>query len=118
MRWWETVAGEAGGEREEEERSEDGPVTLPAALHAQFGHSVRVGNQAYGGTINFQEDLTDAGLQEYRRVSWWWHRFVQSPRQPRQPRQPRRRPGWSSLPTAGIETGPVLSHRRRPAECL
>jgi hypothetical protein len=64
------VAGEAGGEREEEKRSENGPVTLLAALHAQFGHSVRVGNQAYGGTINFQEDLTDAGLQEYRRVSW------------------------------------------------
>jgi hypothetical protein len=64
------VAGETGGEREKEERNENGPMALPAALHAQFGHSVRMGNQAYGGTINFQESLTDAGLQEYRRVSW------------------------------------------------
>src|SRR5271156_5512797 len=119
MRWWEAAAAEAdeedGARDEEAALVSAGPAALPAALHAQFSHTARVGNQAYGGTINFNGGLTDAGLQEYRRVSRWWHRFVQSPP------QPRTRPPRSSLPTAGTgaeagaEAAPALSHRRRPA---
>ena len=40
-------------------------VTLPASFHAQAVHSVRTGNRAYGGSINFSSSLTDAGLQVY-----------------------------------------------------
>ena len=50
-----------------------------AAFHWQASHNPRTGNRAYGGTINFQGGLTDAGLQEFRRVSEIWHEFCRDP---------------------------------------
>lgn len=37
---------------------------LPAAIHPQFGHTARVRNQVYNGTINFHKIPTDVGLQD------------------------------------------------------
>jgi hypothetical protein len=48
-----------------------GPAVLLAVINAQFDYSARAGNQAYGGMISFYENLTDTGLQEYRRATWW-----------------------------------------------
>ena len=49
-----------------------GPA-MPDAFHWQASHTPRTGNQVYGGTVNFQHGLTDAGLQEFRRASQLWH---------------------------------------------
>lgn len=46
-------------------------------FHYQAAHSVQTGNRAYGGTINFNSGLTDAGLQEYFRASRMWHQLCQ-----------------------------------------
>ncbi|ERF71905.1 hypothetical protein EPUS_09389 [Endocarpon pusillum Z07020] len=46
-------------------------------FHHQAAHSVQTGNRAYGGTINFNSGLTDAGLQEYFRASRMWHQLCQ-----------------------------------------
>ena len=51
-------------------------ITLPASFHAQAVHTVRTGNRAYGGSINFSSSLTDAGLQVYLWTSkLWWTLF-------------------------------------------
>lgn len=44
-------------------------------FHLQAAHSVHTGNRAYGGTVNFNAGLTDAGLQEYFRASRMWHQL-------------------------------------------
>jgi superfamily II DNA helicase RecQ len=51
-------------------------ITLPASFHAQTAHSAHTGNRAYGGSINFQGSLTDAGVQVYLWTSkLWWTLF-------------------------------------------
>jgi superfamily II DNA helicase RecQ len=51
-------------------------ITLPASFHAQTAHSVHTGNRAYGGSVNFQASLTDAGVQVYLWTSkLWWTLF-------------------------------------------
>lgn len=44
-------------------------------FHLQAAHSTNTGNRIYGGTINFEGGLTDAGLQEYFRASRLWHQL-------------------------------------------
>lgn len=44
-------------------------------FHQQAAHSVRTGNLHYGGTLNFDRGLTDAGLQEYFKASRMWHQL-------------------------------------------
>jgi superfamily II DNA helicase RecQ len=46
------------------------------AFHWQASHNPSVGNRTYGGTVNFRGSLTDAGLQEYIRISQMWHEFL------------------------------------------
>ena len=48
-------------------------------VHRQSAHTVRTGNRNYGGTVNFNEGLTDAGLQEYLRASQMWHSLCRDP---------------------------------------
>lgn len=50
--------------------------SMPEAFHWQASHTPRVGNRSYGGTVNFRGGLTDAGLQEYLRISRMWHVFL------------------------------------------
>ena len=51
-------------------------ITLPASFHAQTAHSAHTGNRAYGGSVNFQGSLTDAGVQVYLWTSkLWWTLF-------------------------------------------
>ena len=45
------------------------PKLLPEAVHWQASHTPRTGNQIYGGTVDFRQGLTDAGLQEYLLMS-------------------------------------------------
>ena len=52
---------------------------LATAFHLQSSHTVRNGNQNYGGTVNFQNGLTDAALQEYVYASKLWHAFIRPP---------------------------------------
>lgn len=54
---------------------------LPDVFHHQAAHSVARGNLSYGGTVNFNAGLTDAGLQEYLIASQMWHQLCQ-PRLP------------------------------------
>lgn len=46
---------------------DDGPrggggYAMPEVFHWQASHGPRTGNQAYGGTVNFCNGLTNAGL--------------------------------------------------------
>ena len=51
--------------------------SMPEAFHWQASHNPRTGNAAYGGTVNFHQGLTDAGLQEYLSTSQKWHSLFQ-----------------------------------------
>jgi hypothetical protein len=63
-----------------DDEGQDGVAgSTAAAFHWQASHTPRTGNRAYGGTSNFQGGLTDAGLQEFRRVSEIWHEFCRDP---------------------------------------
>jgi hypothetical protein len=62
---------------DEDEKDEEMAGPMPEAFHWQASHTPRVGNQVYGGTVNFQGSLTDAGLQEYLHISQIWHKFLQ-----------------------------------------
>jgi hypothetical protein len=42
-------------------------------FHHQAARGPRLGNQVYGGTVNFNNGLTDAGLQQYLKASKLWH---------------------------------------------
>lgn len=67
---------------EDEEEFEDHGMeggSIPNAFHWQAAHTPRTGNQIYGGTINFREGLTDAGVQEYLRASQMWHGLCRDP---------------------------------------
>ena len=55
---------------------------MPEAFHYQATHAPRTGNQVYGGTVNFKDGLTDAGLQQYLQASQMWHRLCHVPPQP------------------------------------
>ncbi|KAK3064884.1 hypothetical protein LTS18_003047, partial [Coniosporium uncinatum] len=63
--------GNAGAEREGGKADLGGGMS--EALHWQASHNPRTGNANYGGTVNFREGLTDAGLHEYLRASQMWH---------------------------------------------
>jgi hypothetical protein len=65
----------------DEELEEDGAAlgSMPAVFHYQAFYTPQTGNQVYGGTVNFQHSLTDAGLQEYHLASEAWHAVVQDP---------------------------------------
>ena len=70
-------------EGDEDDDDEGRPIlarTIPDAVHRQATHSVRTGNRNYGGTVNYDGGLTDAGLQEYLRASQMWHSLTQIPR--------------------------------------
>jgi superfamily II DNA helicase RecQ len=56
---------------------------LPEVFHRQATHAPRTGNQVYGGTVNFKDGLTDAGLQQYLQASQMWHRLCHVPPLPR-----------------------------------
>jgi hypothetical protein len=56
------------------------PWSIPEAAHWQAAHPPKTGNQYYGNAINFKKGLTDAGLQEYHRVSKMWHRLIRPKR--------------------------------------
>ena len=43
--------------------------SMSEAFHWQASHNPRTGNAVYGGTVNFRQGLTDAGLQEYLSTS-------------------------------------------------
>lgn len=76
---------------------------VPAVVHHQAAHAPRTGNQMYGGTINFKDGLTDAGLQQYLFASQVWHQLCEQPfggRDPAPSTTPRR-------PAHGRTTGPV-----------
>ena len=51
--------------------------SMPEAFHWQASHNPRTGNAVYGGTVNFRQGLTDAGLQEYLATSKMWHSLFQ-----------------------------------------
>jgi superfamily II DNA helicase RecQ len=50
--------------------------SMPEVFHLQASHTVRTGNRAYGGTINFNGGLTDAAVQEFIYASQVWHGFI------------------------------------------
>ena len=51
-------------------------VNIAASFHAQSARSAYTGNRTYGGSVNFNNALTDAGLQVYRWTSTlWWTLF-------------------------------------------
>jgi hypothetical protein len=52
---------------------------MPEVFHYQATHAPRTGNQVYGGTVNFKDGLTDAGLQQYLQASQMWHRLCSAP---------------------------------------
>ena len=51
---------------------------LPDVFHHQSTHAPLRGNLSYGGTVNFNQGLTDAGLQEYHIASQLWHRLCRA----------------------------------------
>jgi hypothetical protein len=53
--------------------------SMPEAFHWQASHNPRTGNAVYGGTVNFRQGLTDAGLQEYLSTSQMWHSLFKQP---------------------------------------
>ena len=48
-------------------------ITMLDVFHWQVFHTSHTGNQIYGGTVNFQHDLMDAGLQKFWWTSQLWH---------------------------------------------
>ena len=63
-----------------EQASETGLASnMPEAVHWQASHTPRTGNAVYGGTVNFSQGLTDAGLQEYLHASQLWHSLCRHP---------------------------------------
>lgn len=52
---------------------------MPEVFHWQTSHNPRTGNRVYGGTVNFKDGLTDAGLQEYLYASQLWHSLCRDP---------------------------------------
>ncbi|KAK3080346.1 hypothetical protein LTS18_002268, partial [Coniosporium uncinatum] len=62
--------GFAGGERKG--GAIQGGGGMSEALHWQASHNPRTGDANYGGTVNFREGLTDAGLHEYLKASQMW----------------------------------------------
>lgn len=69
--------GSDGGEDVEDERMEG---AMPDAFHWQASHTPRVGNRAYGGTIDYNKGLTPAALQEFIYASETWHDFIEAVR--------------------------------------
>ena len=90
--------GEGEGEYEVD-GSGEGRGSMPEAFHWQASHTPRVGNRVYGGTVNFREGLTDAGLQEYLCISQMWHRFL-ADSEPRRKHGRGRSDGASQVPLA------------------
>jgi Orsellinic acid/F9775 biosynthesis cluster protein D/DEAD/DEAH box helicase/Helicase conserved C-terminal domain len=89
---------------------------MPDVFHYQTTHAPRTGNLCYGGTINFRDGLTDAGLQEYLLASQMWHQLCLHPPSPSRERDRRLPVGLSasqqSLPmlsTATAALSPPLS---------
>jgi hypothetical protein len=61
------------GDMAEIGETEQDDAVLPEALHWQAAHAPATGNRAYGGTVNFRQGLTDAGLREFIDGSKLWH---------------------------------------------
>lgn len=78
------------------------------AVHRQSTHTVHSGNRDYGGTVNFDGGLTDAGLQEYLRASQMWHSLCRDP--VATSRTARTTSGVGSLREKGLS-----KHRRAPS---
>jgi hypothetical protein len=58
------LPGNADDHDLDENTAADG-VTLPVSFHAQTAYSTATGNRTYGGSVNFADSLTDAGVQVY-----------------------------------------------------
>ena len=121
---------------EDEEEGEDPHLdagSMPNVFHYQAAHTPRTGNQVYGGTINFREGLTDAGLQEYLRASQMWHQLCRDPVQTSYRPAPlgtssssfSSRPGHRRMLSSAetplpkriaLGQAPLRHHRRWPAE--
>ena len=90
------------------------PIRVPLArnisdaVHRQSTHTVHTGNRVYGGTVNFDGGLTDAGLQEYLRASQMWHSLCRDP--VATSRTARATSGVGSLREKGLS-----KHRRAPS---
>lgn len=63
------------GNTEAADQTSNITTTVPDAIHWQTSHAPRIGNAVYGGTVNFRNGPTDAGLQEYRYTSQLWHKL-------------------------------------------
>ena len=48
-------------------------TTMLDTFHWQVSHTPHTGNQIYGDMVNFQHDLTNAGLQKFWWASQLWH---------------------------------------------
>jgi len=68
---------ESGDEGDDGYQVDGSGGSMPEVFHWQASHTPRVGNQVYGGTVNFRGGLTDAGVQEYLRISRMWHKFLE-----------------------------------------
>lgn len=82
-------------------------------FHVQATHSVRTGNRIYGGTINFERGLTDAGLQEYVKASRLWHQLCR-PHMLRQQAGHRRQASTQPVQSVHAPLRQKLAHRERP----
>ena len=101
---------------------------MPEVFHYQTTHAPRPGNQAYGGTVNFKDGLTAAGLQQYLMASQMWHHLCHHPPQPVEQRRgksaisqsplERSLPATSPLATSPLASSPSVprtSSKHRPA---
>jgi superfamily II DNA helicase RecQ len=82
---------------------------MPEVFHHQATHAPRTGNQVYGGTINFRDGLTDAGLQQYVHASQLWHQLCEHP-----PDVPEKRA--TDLAPHLPRRAPTSLHRRSPLQ--
>ncbi|KAF1980643.1 P-loop containing nucleoside triphosphate hydrolase protein [Aulographum hederae CBS 113979] len=72
------LPGEGDGEGDEASRTQ-GAGSMPDVFHWQASHKPATGNAMYGGTVNFGQGLTDAGIQDYRLCSQMWHSLCRDP---------------------------------------
>lgn len=81
-------------------------------FHLQAAHSVTTGNRIYGGSVNFDRGLTDAGLQEYFKASRLWHQLCRPAVIP--PRAGHRRQASQPVPAVHSALRQRLAYRQRP----
>ncbi|KAK3063160.1 hypothetical protein LTS18_002588, partial [Coniosporium uncinatum] len=106
--------GFAGGEREG--AGVEGEGSMAEAFYWQASHNPRTSNANYGGTVNFREGLTDAGLHEYLKASQMWHALCRESGGPRAkaPGKHTRQESLSSLD--GSPLAKRLVFRRAPQQ--